>query len=130
MNGKETKKLKSFLGAESEVKGEFITTGIFRVDGSLVGKIEAEKVILGDTASMHGDILAQCIIVEGKVEGNLRATHLLEIKAKGKVKGEISAQTLLIEDGAEFNGRVQMHATDVKSVDIEATNREPLPQRV
>jgi cytoskeletal protein CcmA (bactofilin family) len=114
MNGREDKKRKSFLGVESEAKGEFITRGIFRVDGSLTGKVEADKVILGDTAFMRGDILAECIIVEGKVEGNLRATRLLEIKAKGKVKGEISAQKLLIEDGAELNGRVQMNAANEK----------------
>jgi cytoskeletal protein CcmA (bactofilin family) len=124
MRGKDKEKLKSFLGTESEVKGEFVAKGILRVDGRVIGKIEADQVILSQTAFMQGDILAKCIIVDGKVEGNLRAADRLEIRAAGKVKGEIFTQKLLVEDGAEFNGRIEMNTADSKVLDYKSVNRE------
>ncbi|MEJ2247417.1 MAG: polymer-forming cytoskeletal protein [Acidobacteriota bacterium] len=124
MRSKDKEKLKSFLGADSEVKGEFVAKGILRVDGSVIGKIEADQVILGQTAFMQGDILAKCIMVDGKVEGNMRATDRLEISARGKVKGEIFTQKLLIEDGAEFNGRVEMNTAGSKVLDYQSINQE------
>ena len=125
MPSKDKEKLKSFFGAESEVKGEFVSKGILRVDGRVTGKLEADQVILSRSAFMQGDILAKCIIVDGKVEGNLRATDLLEIKAEGKVKGEIFTQKLSVEDGAEFNGRIEMNTADSKVLDYKSIDREP-----
>lgn len=125
MPSKDKKKLTSFFGEESEVKGEFVAKGILRVDGRVTGKIEADQVILSKTAFMHGDILAKSIIVDGKVEGNLRAADLLEIKSEGKVKGEIFTQKLSIEDGAEFNGRIEMNGIDSKILDYKSINQEP-----
>ena len=124
MPSKDKEKLTSFFGEESEIKGEFVAKGILRVDGRVTGKIEADQVILSKTAFMEGDILAKSIIVDGKVEGNLRAADLLEIKAEGKVKGEIFAQKLSIEDGAEFNGRIEMNAIDSKVLDYKSINQE------
>jgi len=124
MLNKDKEKLKSYFGAESEVKGEFVAKGILRVDGRVTGKIEADQVILSKTAFMRGDILAKCIIVDGKIEGNLRAKDLLEIKAEGKVKGEIFTQKLLVEDGAEFNGRIEMNTADSKILDYESIKQE------
>ena len=124
MLGKDKTKLKSFLGAESEVKGEFVFQGILRIDGKVTGKIKADQVILTETAVIKGDILAKSIILNGEIEGNLKATDLLEIRAKGKVNGEIFTQKLLIEDGAEFNGRIQMSATESTVLDFESKNQD------
>ena len=124
MSSKDKERLTSFFGEESEVKGEFVAKGILRVDGRVTGKIEADQVILSKTAFMQGDILAKSIIVDGKVEGNLRAADLLEIKAEGKVKGEIFTQKLSIEDGAEFNGRIEMNGIDSKVLDYKSINQE------
>jgi cytoskeletal protein CcmA (bactofilin family) len=56
-------------------------------------------VILSETAVIKGDIIAKRIIVGGKVEGSLRASELVEITSKGKVKGEISTNKLLVMEG-------------------------------
>lgn len=112
MFGKETEKLKSFLGAKSEFKGELASDGILRLDGTVTGKIEADQIILSDTAVIKGDVIAKKIFVSGNVEGILRAEDLVEIRSKGKVKGEIITGRFLVLEGGEFNGRIRMNTTD------------------
>ena len=83
--------------------------GTLRLDGAIEGCVNADRVILSETALVKGDIAAQKIIIGGRVEGNLRAQELVEIQSKGKVLGEIFTDKLSVAEGAEFNGRVQNH---------------------
>ena len=116
MPGKELEKLQSFLGTQSELQGEVKIKGTLRLDGALKGKIEADQVILGETAFLKGEILAKKIIIGGVVEGTLRAEELLEISSKGRVKGEIFANNLIVIEGGQFNGQIKMKAKDTNSV--------------
>ena len=124
MFGKDGEKLKSFLGARSEFQGELTAEVILRMDGAVTGKVEADEVILSETAVIKGNVVAKRIIVGGKVEGILRAENLVEITPKGKVKGEIFTNKLLIMEGGEFNGRIEMKAGEPNVLDFESRNQE------
>ena len=124
MFGRDTEKLKSFLGAESEFKGDLVSKGILRMDGLVNGRIQANQVIITETARVTGEVLARKIIVGGKVEGSLRASEFVEITPKGNVKGEIFTKRLMILDGGEFNGRVEMKAGEPKILEFESRNSE------
>lgn len=124
MLSKDKEKLKSFLGAQSELQGELTAEGILRMDGMLTGKIHADQVILSETATIKGDIVAKRIIVGGKVEGSLRATDLVEITSKGKVKGEIYTKKFLVMEGGEFNGQIEMRADESNLREFESKNQE------
>jgi cytoskeletal protein CcmA (bactofilin family) len=108
MFGKETEKLKSFLGAEAEFIGELTSRGIMRIDGKITGKVYADQVIFSQTADIKGEIFAQKIIVNGKVEGMLTAIDCVEILPKGRVDGNISTNKLLVMAGGIFNGHIEM----------------------
>ena len=122
MFGKDTEKLKSFVGAQSEFQGELKVHGILRVDGKITGKVEADQVILSETAIIQGDIVAKKIFVGGNVEGCLRAPDLVEIRSKGKVKGEIVTNKLSVTEGGEFNGKIEMKADESRILDLESIN--------
>ena len=119
MFSKEIEKLKSFLGAQSEFQGELTAKGILRMDGTVTGRVRADQVILSETAVIKGDVLAKIIIVGGKIEGSLRAPDLVEIKSKGKVKGEIFTNKFLVMEGGEFNGRIEMKGDESKVLDFD-----------
>lgn len=108
MFGKDIEKLKSFLGTESELQGSLTVKGVLRLDGKARGKIQADQVILSATADLNGEIVAGKIIVEGSVEGSLRASELVEIGSKGRVKGDIYTPRLIVIEGGRFNGRIEM----------------------
>lgn len=110
MFSRDREKLKSFLGTQSELKGELSSTGILRLDGAVSGKIRADEVILTETAVIQGEIAARRIIVGGRVEGVLIAEELLEIRPKGRVRGEIVARRLVMAGGGKFDGRIEMPA--------------------
>ena len=121
---KDMEKLKSFLGTQSELQGELKIKGILRLDGAVSGKIEADQVILSETAVIRGEILAKRIIVGGKVEGTLKATELLEIGKKGIVQGEIFAKKLIVMEGSEFNGQIAMSSDKTNILDFESKSQE------
>jgi cytoskeletal protein CcmA (bactofilin family) len=124
MFGKDMEKLKSFLGTQSELHGDLTVTGILRLDGNACGKIQADEVILSATAAMNGDVVARKIIVGGQVEGSLRASDLVEIGSKGKVKGDIYTNKLVVIEGGEFNGRIEMKADKLNVLDFESKSQE------
>jgi len=59
------------------------------------------------------------------VEGNLRASELVEIRSKGKVRGEIFTGKLLVMEGGEFNGRIEMTAIETEAVDFKQPGTLP-----
>jgi cytoskeletal protein CcmA (bactofilin family) len=124
MFGKDMEKLKSFLGTQSELQGELRIKGILRLDGTVTGKIEADQVILSETAFIRGEIAAKKIIVGGVVEGTLKATDLLEIGSKGRVRGDIIADKLVVIEGGQFNGQIEMRSGKPNVLDFESRSQE------
>ena len=116
---KNTEKLESLIGANSNFKGDINTKGTLRVDGTMEGNVNADWVILGEKACMKGDVTARGIIVGGRVDGNLRAKEIVEIKSKGQVSGDISTNKLTIIEGGMFDGRSSMHKDESKVVEFQ-----------
>jgi cytoskeletal protein CcmA (bactofilin family) len=116
---KNTEKLESFIGANSNFKGDIDTKGTLRVDGTVDGNVNADWVILGEKAFLKGNITARGIIIGGRVEGNLKAKETVEIKPKGQVSGDISTSKLTIIEGGIFDGRSSMMKDESKIVEFQ-----------
>ena len=116
---KNTEKLESLIGASSKFKGDIDTKGTLRIDGSMEGNVNADWVILGEKACLKGDVTARGIIVGGRVDGNLRAKEIVEVKAKGLVYGDISTSKLTIAEGGIFEGRSSMTKGESKIVEFQ-----------
>jgi cytoskeletal protein CcmA (bactofilin family) len=129
MFSNETDKLGSLLGINSSFKGELKVKGTLRVDGTVEGQLDADYVILSETAEVKGEIKAKKIIIGGKIDGNARAQELVEIKSKGRVWGDVFTPKLTIIEGAEFNGKVEMKKVEMKKeenkvIELELKGRE------
>ncbi len=124
MFAKETDKLGSFLGIDSNFKGELNVKGTLRVDGMVDGQLDADYVILSESAVVKGTIRAKKIIVGGKIDGSVRAQELIEIKSNGKILGDIFTQKLAISEGGEFNGKVEMKKEESKVLELEHRGRK------
>jgi cytoskeletal protein CcmA (bactofilin family) len=116
---KNTEKLESLIGANSKFKGDIDTKGTLRIDGSMEGNVNADWVILGEKACLKGDVTARGIIVGGRVDGNLKAKEIVEIKSKAQVSGDINASKLTIIEGGMFDGRSSMHKDESKIVEFQ-----------
>jgi len=96
--------LETLIGQDSLIRGEIISKGVVRLDGSLEGSIQADYLILGKTGSVKGDMSAREIVVDGTVEGDLTAEELVEINPDGAVEGNIRTAKLIVTEGAFFSG--------------------------
>lgn len=124
MFSRNTEKLESFVGVNSYFKGDIKTKGTLRIDGTLEGNIEVDWLILGETAQLKGNAEARGIIVGGKVEGNIKAKEVIEIKAKGEFRGELTTGKLSVAEGAIFDGRSTMHREESNVVELQAEERK------
>ena len=79
-----------------------------RIDGQITGDVMVDEgLILGEKGSIQGNVVTKELVVYGTITGNLQVTSL-EIRATGKVTGEIRTQTLQVENGAVYNGSLSM----------------------
>ncbi len=92
------------------LKGEISGREDLWVGGSVEGSLrfDASRVVVGATGVVHGGIEAREIVIEGNVEGDLRAAERLEIAQTGSVRGEASAPRLSMHEGAVFNGSIEV----------------------
>ena len=116
-----TEKLESFVGANSSFRGDVNTKGTLRVDGVVEGNIFSDWVVLGDKAHVKGDISARGIVIGGRVDGNVRAKEIVEIKNKGRLSGEIITSKLVIAEGGVLDGRSRMPQNEeTKAIEFNA----------
>jgi len=108
MFGKSSAKLETVIGADSTIKGELAIKGTLRIDGVVEGDIRADWVIVGETGRVRGNVQARTMVVGGRVEGNLEASEIIEMKDKAQVFGEICTGKLAMSEGALFDGQSSM----------------------
>lgn len=102
----------SVLGPTLRFRGELSAQEDLVVQGSVEGSItHTQSLTIGTEGSMSGDIRARVIVIDGKVDGDLYATESVNIRATAKVKGNVFAPRVAIQDGAFFQGQVDMQPT-------------------
>ncbi len=110
-NKKSPQKLETIVGNDSTITGELNIKGTLRVDGIIEGDTFADWVIVGETGRIHGNVKARGVVVGGRVEGNIDASEIVELKGKGEIAGEICTVKLAMSEGAVFDGRSTMKKT-------------------
>jgi len=107
--------LNGFLDAGSNIVGELHFEDTFRVDGKLKGKVVSEgDLVVGDQGQVEGEIKVGRLFVTGVVRGSIVASQRVELTAGGKVYADIETPTLVIEEGALFEGSSRMSAQGSK----------------
>lgn len=106
-----TGEVHTLIGKGSEFEGKLTFEGQVRIDGKFTGQINTKDVlVIGDGARVSAEIQAGTVIVNGTVEGNIKAVQLIELHQPAKVKGNLEAPALSIERGVMFEGSCKMDA--------------------
>jgi len=105
----------AFLGKGTTFEGKMTFEGMFRLDGKFNGEIFAgDSLIVGETGQVNAQINVKSLVVNGYVSGNIEAKTRVEIYPPGKVIGDIKTPTLVISEGAVFEGNCQMQKIETK----------------
>lgn len=101
----------SIIGPGMHIVGDIVTDGTVRIEGRIEGTIRAGKaVVVGKGGEVVGEIFTQDAVIGGSVSGSVTAESRLELQATCVIQGQIQAraQHLQLEEGARFNGQIQM----------------------
>jgi len=101
--------IQAYLGKGSRVSGKLNFEGTVRVDGQVEGEIAAQDtLIVGERAVVTAQISGTTIIIRGKVTGDINARKRVEIRAPGRLFGNIVTPSLVIHEGVIFEGHCSM----------------------
>src|SRR5712692_9906538 len=101
--------LNALLGKGSEFEGKLTFEGQVRVEGKFSGQIMTkDTLIIGEGARVSAEIIAGTVIVNGWLEGNIKASQLIELHQPGRIKGNLETPALAIDKGVVFEGSCKM----------------------
>ena len=101
--------LNGFLDTGSNVQGELRFEASFRVDGKFTGTVVSEgDLMVGEGGEVDGELRVGRVFVSGTVRGNISALRRVQVAAGGRVLADVATPSLVIEDGAFFEGRCAM----------------------
>ncbi len=80
-----------------------------RINGKFTGRLDCYGMLtIAQTASVEANIIADNIVIAGKIKGNVVARKMLVLMPTAVLLGDVSAPKLNIVEGALFQGRCQM----------------------
>ena len=111
-----SEKFDTTIGRTTFIQGTLILRDSVRIDGKVLGNIEADAgskitVAIGPTGEVTGDITAHRIMVAGKVAGHIFAAERVEFQKDSVVNGDVSYGSISIEHGAKLSGLIIQNQT-------------------
>jgi cytoskeletal protein CcmA (bactofilin family) len=110
-NRKKQPPIKSLVALGCQIDGNFTFADGLRLDGCIHGNIigQADRpsiLVISETAVVVGEIHADHVIVNGKVEGPIHARAMLELQPKACITGDVTYKLLEMHQGAIVDGRL------------------------
>ncbi|HXH07272.1 MAG TPA: polymer-forming cytoskeletal protein [Vicinamibacterales bacterium] len=96
------------------ITGTILADEPLQIAGTVVGDVVSadHEVILEPGARVEGSVLARSIVVRGASAGRLAAREIVRMQTGARVRADIAAPRIALEEGAVFNGRVEPARTE------------------
>lgn len=115
----------SLVAREDTFEGQLRTTRGVRVMGTVRGGIESSQYVhIEEHAHVEADITAEEVVIAGEYSGKLTCRQRVEIRATGRVTGQIDTQKLLLHEGGYFDGEMRMQKPSGSSAATPAARTE------
>jgi cytoskeletal protein CcmA (bactofilin family) len=112
-DGSPTNGTTAFLGKGTRIVGKLTFEGAVRIEGQVEGEITADDTLtIGESAVVKAKIAGATVVVHGQVTGDITARARLELRAPSRVVGNINTPSLIIQEGAVFEGQCAMGGSD------------------
>lgn len=104
----------STFGQTISVKGEVRSTADMTVEGHIEGPVTCEDgaIVIMSSAVIVGDIIARDVTVLGRVDGQIIATDVVDVRTGAVVTGHVMSKRFILNEGADFAGRVEPQHLD------------------
>ena len=123
-NNKEAKLLKNpmkpidttIISASGKFEGSIETGGTLIVEGSVRGRIKCTSLEIISEGNVEAEVDSEDVRIAGKFEGTMLCNGRLTVLGSGKVAGDISYGTLIMQAGGLIDGNVSRFKAQEKSV--------------
>jgi cytoskeletal protein CcmA (bactofilin family) len=96
----------TIVGAGARLEGNVVSAGHLRIDGQVKGQINAEgDVALSPQSQVEADIRAQNVSIAGRFKGSIQVKGKAHLARGGRIDGNITSKTLVVEEGGVFHGQ-------------------------
>jgi cytoskeletal protein CcmA (bactofilin family) len=121
--------LSGYVGNGTVLTGETTFKSMVRIDGQLTGKISSETgtLIVGNNGRLDANVDVAIATIHGTVNGDIIATQRLELGRTAKVTGNVQTPSLMIEQGAIFEGSCRM---ETPRAEADKRERDALKAKV
>jgi cytoskeletal protein CcmA (bactofilin family) len=125
----------SVIGSTLVFKGELSADEDLVIEGTIEGTIahHEKNLTIGKTGRVTADIHASSVLVEGELNGDIHSDGLVSLAMGAMVSGNVYCARIVMEDGARFNGKIEMAipnplkvAPELEEVGEEFTEAENL----
>lgn len=125
---KKSDEICALLGEDTEFNGSLKFYGTIRIDGRFTGEIQGEGALLvGEKGKLESDIRVSQVDISGEIKGNIVADQKIEIRPSGKVVGDVISPSVVINEGALFDGSCHTRAVSEED-QIEPSVASSAPQ--
>ena len=106
------KRKTSVIGPTLKFKGELSANEDLIIEGEIEGTIahDGKSLTVGKEGRVKADIAAKTVEIYGTVEGNVHGEDVVKLAKSAEVIGNVTCARIVMEDGAHFNGRIDMQS--------------------
>jgi len=97
------------IGVGSSFRGTLMIEGTLLVDGDFEGDIlNCDRIVVGPYGHVQADVHVREAIVAGVFDGGIQAEERVLLMSGARVKGDLTASAIMIDEGVRFSGRCTM----------------------
>jgi cytoskeletal protein CcmA (bactofilin family) len=118
----------SSISAETTVVGKIVCKGSIKIYGLVEGELSASKAIVAHGAQIKSDIVADELIISGRVKGNLYARRV-KLRDMAVIEGDIYHRSLSIDENVRFEGSSRPNGELPEAPSTIEVSSDPPPER-
>ncbi len=112
----------------AECSGKFRFASDVRIDGSLEGELDCKgTLVIGASGRVDAQIRAENVIIHGEANGDIVAQSQITLQKDARVKGDMRTAGIVIEPGAQVEGRIAIGAEQTESPTVPPSPRGVSP---
>jgi cytoskeletal protein CcmA (bactofilin family) len=96
----------SYIGPDVVVEGSLVSAGELHIDGTVHGNARAQAVVVDRHGAVHGEVVAEEVLVRGRVIGPIRGVHV-HLYPGAHVEGDVINESISIDNGAYIYGSIR-----------------------
>lgn len=120
----------ALIGSGIHINGDISGTENLRIEGKVEGKIDlgGSQVEIGENGKVAADIIAKNVKIDGHLQGDVHGKERVVISKSGRVRGNITAPRVILEDGAIFKGSIDINPAESAVAELPLKSKPIAPQ--